>query len=100
MRTSRLAAAIGVLVAVGCVKVAERAAVIERGYGLGRKMAQADMRASAMAWLESDVVRLHSPVRLAAERAGRKLDLVAWSMAEPGSQGEGAYLRLAAARDP
>lgn len=60
---------IGLLVAIGCLQVAQRNAVFLKGYALGRQTEQLHLQETELSWLQARVIALKSPVRLAQDVA-------------------------------
>lgn len=79
MRLSRYFLLIGVVVALGCLQVAQRNAMLLSGYGMGDRLSRIHAKTNDVAWLEAQVVGLASPTRLADVAQDRGLKLVAWS---------------------
>ena len=79
MTTRRLAALIGVMFVVGMAMVAVQNAVWVKAYDLGRRhdaWNRADIRAT---WLETEVLGLRSPAKLADRLSDDKQKLKAWT---------------------
>ncbi len=83
MNLSRWMLAIGVLVGLGCLQVAQRNAVYLKGYAVGKRMQRVHEIERDVAWLKADVIGLESPSRLARVAEERRLKLVAWSTLAP-----------------
>ena len=79
MRPSRWMALIGILVAVGCLKVAQRNAILLKGYALGTQVSGIHEKEVEVAWLKSEIIGLVSPAHLSDVARERQLKLVAWS---------------------
>ena len=85
MRLSRWMAVIGVMVMIGCLQVAQRNALLLKGYAVGERMHQVHTQESDVAWLSAEVTGLASPSHLASVAAERRLKLVAWLRFPPAS---------------
>ncbi len=79
MRFSHGLTLVGVLVAVGCLQVAQRNTVLLKGYTLGQRMHDLHAQETAVSWLDAEVTTLASPVHLSAVARKRQLKFVAWS---------------------
>ena len=80
MRLSHWFALIGLLVAVGCLQVAQHNALFLSGYAVGGRLARVHAQQNDVSWLSAQVVGLASPTHLANVAEDRGLKLVAWSM--------------------
>ena len=79
MRLSRWGCGIAVMVALGCLQVAQRTAIVSRGYAVGERMHRVHTQEADLSWLQTQVARLSSPAHLSAVAQERRLQLVAWS---------------------
>ena len=79
MRCSRWLSLIGVVVVLGCLQVAQRTAVVMKGYGLGQRLRDVHARETDVSMLSLQITELSSPGRLAKVAKDRQLKLVAWS---------------------
>lgn len=79
MPVSRWMALIGLLVALGCLQVAQRNALFMNSYTVGERMQRVHAQENEVAWLSTQVTGLASPMRLADIAKERRLTLVAWS---------------------
>ena len=77
MRLSRWMGLVGLMVGLGCLQVAERTAVVLKGYAVGDRLSRAHIASADVAWAESRVTGLTSPVHLALAAHERHLTLVA-----------------------
>ena len=77
MSRRRMIALIGIMVAVGGIRVSQQTALRLKGYALGRQQHQIRRLEHESLWLKAQVVGLQSPVRLAGVLAGRHRELVA-----------------------
>ena len=83
MRLSHWAALIGVVVGLGCLQVAQRNAVVLKGYAVGERMARVHHDETDALWLNAQVVELASPTHLSQVARERRLKFVAWSTLSP-----------------
>ena len=83
MPLSRWMLLIAVLVGLGCLEVAQRNAVVLKGYAVGAQTERVHTQRTEVAWLNMKVTGLSSPTRLAQIAQDRRLKLVAWSMLSP-----------------
>ena len=79
MRASRLFSLIGLVVVLGCLQVAQRTAVVMKGYGVGKRLHDMHARETDVSMLSLQITELSSPGRLARVAKDRQLKLVAWS---------------------
>ena len=79
MRLSRWMGLIGLVMLLGCLQVAQRNAVLLKGYAVGQGRHRVHTEETAVAWLRAQVEELASPTQLAREVEERRLKLVAWS---------------------
>ena len=79
MKFSRWLLLIAVMVGVGLVQVAWHNAVYFTGYAIGDRLHRVQIMEREVAWLDTQVTRLGSPVHLADVAQQRQLTLVAWS---------------------
>ena len=84
MRLSRWMMLIAFLVGFGCLQVAQRTAMVLKGYAVGERMRRVHAQENEVAWLNVRVTGLGSPSRLAQAQEDRQLRLVAWSRLSPG----------------
>ncbi|MBI2885524.1 MAG: hypothetical protein HYY15_05070 [Candidatus Omnitrophica bacterium] len=72
---------LGILVAVGMLRVAQQTAVWRAAYRVGADVQRLHALENETAWLHADVLSLHSPTRLAGMMRNRRDQdkLVAWS---------------------
>lgn len=70
---------IGVIVGLGCLQVAQRNAVLMKGYAVGERTRHLHTQQTDVSWLNVQVTGLASPVHLAQVAQERQLKLVAWS---------------------
>ncbi len=83
MNLSRWILVIGLMVGVGCLRVAQRNAIYLKGYAVGERMGRVHETQRDVSWLTADVIGLESPSRLARVAEERQLKLVAWSTLAP-----------------
>ena len=83
MRLSRWLVIIGIMVGVGCLRVAQRNAVLVKSYAVGDRMTRLHEQQNDVAWLQAQVTELSSPTQLARAAEARRLKLVAWSRLPP-----------------
>ena len=83
MPLSRWMGLIGVVVALGCLKVSQHNALYMRGYDVGERLTQVHQQETDLSWLHARVTGLESPGRLARAAQDRQLKLVAWSTLSP-----------------
>ncbi|MBI4342377.1 MAG: hypothetical protein HY599_03310 [Candidatus Omnitrophica bacterium] len=83
MRVRQWFLLIGFIVALGCLQVAQRTAVVMKGYAVGERMHQLHARQTDVSWLNVQIAGLSSPARLAQVVKDRQLKLVAWSTLSP-----------------
>ena len=79
MRFSRWLLLIAAMVGVGLAQVAWHNAVYFTGYAIGDRLHRVQTLEREVAWLDTQVTGLGSPVRLADVAQQRQLTLVAWS---------------------
>ena len=84
MRLSRWMILIALFVSLGCLQVAQRTAMVLKGYAVGERMQRVHAQENEIAWLDARVTGLGSPSRLARAQEDRQLKLVAWSRLSPG----------------
>lgn len=68
---------IGVVVGIGCLQVAQRNALVLKGYVVGERLQKVHAQERDIAWLDADVTGLVSPSHLARVARERELKLVA-----------------------
>ena len=95
MKFSRWLLLIAAMVGVGLVQVAWHNAIYFTGYAIGDRLHRVQTIEREVAWLDTQVTGLGSPVRLADVAQQRQLTLVAWSMiptlpAAPAARGTGS----------
>ena len=79
MRLTHWLMGIGVVVAIGCLQVAQRNALFLQGYAIGSRVSRLHTEQTDVAWLHARVTQLSSPTNLARAAQERQLKLVAWS---------------------
>jgi hypothetical protein len=77
MSLSRWVLAVSLMVGLGCLQVAQRNALVLKGYALGERQAQMHEDQVVLHWLQADVTRLGSPSSLASAAQTRKWKFVA-----------------------
>lgn len=98
---------IGLVMGVGWLQVAQRNALVMKGYAVGERLHRLQEQETDISRLDADVASLTSPAALARAANERRLTLVAWSTvdsAQPpdaqGARSDGAVIRIASdARD-
>ena len=83
MSLSRWISLIGVVVALGCLKVTQQNAMYLKAYVVGDRLAKVHQQETEVTWLTAEVTGLESPGRLARTAQERQLKLVAWSTLTP-----------------
>jgi len=99
MRLSRWLGCVGVLVAIGCLQVAQRTAILLQGYRLGTQVSQLHTQGADVSWLSAHVAELSSPSHLAEVVRERGMKFVAWSTVDAASSSDAELVRVAAAQD-
>lgn len=84
MSIKKWAIAIGCVVGLGCLQVAQRNALLLQGYALGHRVEQMHEDQVVLHWLQADVTRLGSPSALADAAQMRKWKFVAREVAPKG----------------
>ena len=79
MTFGRWLALIGLLVAIGMLKVAQETSLALDAYRTGRDYTKLHDLETDTRWLETKVVALQSPIALASTMKERHVQLVAWS---------------------
>ena len=79
MRVSRWFMLIAMVVGLGCLQVAQRNAILLKGYVIGTRMDSLHAEETDLSWLNAQVVGLSSPAHLARVAQERRLTFVAWS---------------------
>ena len=82
MRLTRWLLLIAAVVGLGCLQVAQRTALYLKGYAVGQRAHEVHTQNTEVSWLDTQVVGLSSPVRLAEVAQERRLQFVAWSTLE------------------
>ncbi len=82
MNLTRWLVAIALLVGLGCLQVAQRNAIVLKGYALGQRTSELHAQETAVAWLGAEVNGLQSPAHLARVAQQRRLKFVAWRVAD------------------
>lgn len=78
MRLSRWFLAIACVVGLGCLQVAQRTAIVMKGYALGERMHRVHTQATDVSWETMEVAGLSSPAHLSQVAQERRMNLVAW----------------------
>lgn len=81
MAVKKWAIAIGLMVGLGLLQVAQRNALLLEGYALGERVEQMHKDQVVLHWLQADVTRLGSPSALADAAQTRKWKFVAREVA-------------------
>ena len=103
MSISRWFTLIAIMVGLGCLQVAQRHAILLKGYAVGARMGNVHTQETDLSWVNAHVVGLSSPTHLAQVAQERRLTFVAWSRLayEPSIVGPGSSsLMQMAADDP
>ncbi len=79
MKLSRWLMLIGIVVGIGCLRVAQRNAAFMAGYAVAERTHTIHAQEAQVAWLHTQVMGLESPQHLAQVAQERRLKLVAWS---------------------
>lgn len=99
MRLSRWLGLVGVLVAVGCLQVAQRTAILLQGYRVGTQVSQLHAQGADVSWLSAQVAELSSPSHLAEVVHERGMTFVAWSTVDAKTPQGNGLVRVAVAQD-
>jgi hypothetical protein len=83
MPLGRWVGLIGIVTGLGMLQVAQRNAVVLRGYAVGSRVAEVHQQETELSWLGAQVMELSSPGRLAQVAKDRQLKLVARSTLAP-----------------
>ncbi|MBI4003491.1 MAG: hypothetical protein HY353_00545 [Candidatus Omnitrophica bacterium] len=83
MRLSRWWVLLGGVVGLGCLQVAQRTAIVMKGYALGERVHRVHTQQTEVSLETMDVAGLSSPVHLAQVAKERRMNLVAWSAWHP-----------------
>ncbi len=87
-----------VLLLIGCLRVAQRSAIVSKGYAVGYRVHRLHAERSNMSWLGDRVATLESPWYLSSVADERNLRLTAWSTLDPETAAGPGQLRVATAR--
>ena len=79
MALSRWLLLVGIMVGVGCLQVAQRNAIVLKGYEIGQRIQQVHAHETQLEWLSTRVTGLASPTQLSKVAQDRRLALVAWA---------------------
>lgn len=79
MTLTRWFALIGLVIGLGCLQVAERNAVILRGYAVGERLHRLHQKETATLLTKERVTGLSSPAALVRVAGERQLKFVAWA---------------------
>lgn len=79
MRLAHWFILIGILVGVGCLKVAQRTAILRGGYAVAQGEARVHAAEGDLRWTQATVVGLSGPARLSQVAQERHHELVAWT---------------------
>ena len=103
MGVSRWFALIAIVVGLGCLQVAQRNAILLKGYAVGARIGDLHAQETDLSWLNAHVVGLNSPAHLARVAQERRLTFVAWSrLAHESSltgSGSASLMQIAAGDD-
>jgi len=70
---------LGCVVGLGCLQVAQRTAIVMKGYALGERVHRVHTQQIDLSLERMEVVRLSSPVHLSQTAREKRMNLVAWS---------------------
>ena len=79
MRLSRWGMLVGCVVGLGCLQVAQRTAIIMKGYALGERADRVHTQHTDMLRKSVEVAELSSPAHLSDVVRERRMNLVAWA---------------------
>jgi hypothetical protein len=79
MRLSHWFMLVGLLVGVGCLKVAQRTAILRSGYAVAQGEERVHAAEGDLRWTQATVIRLSGPARLSRAAQERHPEMVAWS---------------------
>lgn len=96
MRLSRWWILLGVVVGLGCLQVAQRTAIVMKGYAVGERVHRVHTQQTETSLETMEVAGLSSPLHLAQVAKERRMNLVAWSALH--QQPTAAPLRVASAQ--
>ena len=77
MRLAHWMMLIGLLVGLGCLQVAQRNAIILKGYAVGERLMRIHRQEADVSWLNMQVIGLTSPTHLSKIAKERRLNFVA-----------------------
>ena len=77
MRLTHWMMLIGQLVGLGCLQVAQRNAIILKGYAVGERLTRIHRQEAEVSWLNMQVIGLTSPTHLSKITKERQLNFVA-----------------------
>ena len=78
MHLSRWFLVIACLVGLGCLQVAQRTAIVMKGYALGERMHRVHAQQTDISLETMEVVGLSSPAHLSQVAQERRMNFVAW----------------------
>ena len=78
MRLSRWFLVMACVVGLGCLQVAQRTAIVIKGYALGERMHRVHTQETDASLETMEVVGLSSPAHLSQVARERRMNLVAW----------------------
>lgn len=93
-------ALLGAFVGVGVLQVAQHTALYMKAYAVGERADRLHRQESDVAWLNTEVEGLASPLRLARVAQERQLKLVAWSTLSAAATPEPAFTAESAVAGP
>ena len=70
---------IGIMVALGTIKVAQHTAIWQKAYALGRQADAFHVLETETQWLNTQVAALRSPAHLITAMREERMNLVAWT---------------------
>jgi hypothetical protein len=79
MRLSRWGVLLGCVVGLGCLQVAQRTAIVMKGYALGERVHGVHTQQTDMLLKTVEVTGLSSPRHLSGVVRERRMNLVAWA---------------------
>ena len=77
MRLTHWMMLIGLVVGIGCLQVAQRNAIVLKGYAVGERLSRIHRQEADVSWLNMQVVGLISPAHLSQVAKARRLNFVA-----------------------
>lgn len=97
MTLSRWLGLVGVLVAIGCLQVAQRTAITLQGYRVGTQLSTLHTQGADISRLNAQVASLSAPAHLAEVVREHRMTFVAWSTVEEPPRQQSSEVRIASA---